>query len=206
MSGWTDERIALATQLWKEGESASHIAGRLGGVSRNAVLGILHRRGLSNRAVGPKGHRPSTVSKAKRAEQRARIRAAKAAGRGTAVPADTGNKAQKIQALFKIEAFTAAEELVIPLAERKGIIELDEGDCRWPIGDPQHEEFHFCAKGKVKGLPYCEHHARRAFAPPKAPKRGIQPAGGEIGEPMQIATPETIPAAGGVSERETENA
>jgi GcrA cell cycle regulator len=63
------------------------------------------------------------------------------------------------------------EELVIPLAERKSIETLLECDCRWPIGDPQEAEFHFCAKKKVAGLPYCEFHARRAFQPPQPRRR-----------------------------------
>ena len=206
MSGWTDERIALAAKLWKEGQSATDIAARLGGVSRNAVLGILHRKGLSGRMVGTKGN---GVSRAKRAEQRAKIKATKAVARGAVPPtvADI-SQVQKVRALFKAELPPpCADEVVIPMGERKGLAELDEHDCRWPIGDPGHEGFHFCAKGKVNGLPYCSLHARRAVQPPKATaNRGIRPAGGDIEGPMQIAAPETIPAAGGASERETEDA
>ena len=62
------------------------------------------------------------------------------------------------------------EELVIPLEERKTILTLKEGNCRWPIGDPQHPEFHFCGRDKHQGLPYCEFHARKAFQPPQAPR------------------------------------
>ena len=47
---WTDERIKLLTKLWAEGQSASKIAETLGGVTRNAVIGKVHRLGLSNRA------------------------------------------------------------------------------------------------------------------------------------------------------------
>lgn len=38
-------------------------------------------------------------------------------------------------------------------------------DCRWPIGDPQGADFHFCGKQKVDGHPYCEFHVRRANQP-----------------------------------------
>ena len=48
---------------------------------------------------------------------------------------------------------------------------LTECSCRWPIGDPQHEDFHFCNRNKVPGLPYCEFHARRAFQPPQPRRR-----------------------------------
>ena len=60
---------------------------------------------------------------------------------------------------------------MIPLNERKTIQTLTECHCRWPIGDPQMADFHFCGKTKVAGLPYCEFHARRAFQPPQARRR-----------------------------------
>lgn len=50
-SNWTPERIEIATRLWIEGWSAAQIARKLGGVTRNAVIGIVHRRGLSHRAL-----------------------------------------------------------------------------------------------------------------------------------------------------------
>ena len=50
---WTDERVELLKKMWSEGQSASQIAKELGGVTRNAVIGKVHRLGLSNRAGGP---------------------------------------------------------------------------------------------------------------------------------------------------------
>ena len=47
---WTDERVERLKQMWGEGLSASQIAKELGGVTRNAVIGKVHRLGLSNRA------------------------------------------------------------------------------------------------------------------------------------------------------------
>ena len=49
---WTDERVETLKKMWAEGQSASQIAKELGGVTRNAVIGKVHRLGLSNR-VGP---------------------------------------------------------------------------------------------------------------------------------------------------------
>ena len=46
---WTDERVAILTKMWAEGNSASQIAKELGGVTRNAVIGKVHRLGLSIR-------------------------------------------------------------------------------------------------------------------------------------------------------------
>ncbi len=50
---WTDERVELLKKMWTEGQSASQIAKELGGVTRNAVIGKVHRLGLSNRVEGP---------------------------------------------------------------------------------------------------------------------------------------------------------
>ena len=46
---WNDERVDLLKKMWGEGQSASQIAKELGGVTRNAVIGKVHRLGLSNR-------------------------------------------------------------------------------------------------------------------------------------------------------------
>ncbi|WP_297342063.1 GcrA family cell cycle regulator, partial [Pseudophaeobacter sp.] len=48
---WTDDRVELLKKMWGEGQSASQIAKELGGVTRNAVIGKVHRLGLSNRAT-----------------------------------------------------------------------------------------------------------------------------------------------------------
>jgi len=160
---WTDERVELLKRLWSEGLSASQIAGRLGGVTRNAVIGKVHRLGLSGRA---------TTSRIKSHRPRARIaNAAKRQARPARFPTN-GNPT--VRALYTPEAepFTpSVEELVIPVNERKTIQTLTGSCCRWPIGDPQHAEFHFCGREKVPGLPYCEHHARRAFQPPQPRRR-----------------------------------
>lgn len=156
---WTDERVELLKKLWGEGLSASQIASRLGAVTRNAVIGKVHRLGLSGRA---------TTSRMKTVRPRSRLAAPKRQpAPASAKPrfAQIGNPA--VRALYPLDAepLPATEELVIPLTERKTIQTLTECSCRWPIGDPQTAEFHFCGKNKVAGLPYCEFHARRAFQP-----------------------------------------
>ena len=51
---WTDDRVEKLKTMWTEGNSASQIAKELGGVTRNAVIGKVHRLGLSNRASSTK--------------------------------------------------------------------------------------------------------------------------------------------------------
>ncbi len=63
---WTDERVELLKKMWGEGQSASQIAKELGGVTRNAVIGKVHRLGLSNRAgnTTPKAEPAEPAAKA----------------------------------------------------------------------------------------------------------------------------------------------
>ncbi|MCL4767338.1 MAG: GcrA cell cycle regulator [Hyphomicrobiaceae bacterium] len=170
--GWTDDRVEQLKRLWAEGLSASQIAGRLGGVTRNAVIGKVHRLGLSGRA---------TTSRMKSHRVRPRSAASVTAKRAVRTRFGTvGNPA--LRALYLPDAETyvpPVEELVVPLAERKTIQMLTDSSCRWPIGDPQTTEFHFCNRNKVPGLPYCEAHARRAFQPPQPRRRDR-----EVGEPI----------------------
>lgn len=172
---WNDERVDLLKKLWADGLSASQIAGRLGGVTRNAVIGKVHRLGLSGRATTSrmKSHRP-------------RVRTAQGAKRMMKPRfANVGNPALRNLYLADAEPYVPpAEELVIPLNERKYIQTLTEACCRWPIGDPQLPDFHFCGKKKVTGLPYCEVHARRAFQPPQPRRRDR-----EVVEHVIIAPP-----------------
>ncbi len=169
---WTDERVEVLKKLWSEGLSATQIATRLGGVTRNAVIGKVHRLGLSGRATTSR--MKSLRPRARMANNKQRMAKARFAPGGNSL----------VRNLFQAEpdAYVApVEELEIPLAERKTIQTLVECSCRWPIGDPQTPEFHFCGKNKVQGLPYCEFHARRAFQPPQPRRRDR-----EVGEPLVV--------------------
>jgi len=61
---WTDERVEVLKKMWGEGQSASVIAKELGGVTRNAVIGKVHRLGLSNRVTSTTA-KPAAKEKAK---------------------------------------------------------------------------------------------------------------------------------------------
>jgi GcrA cell cycle regulator len=148
---WTDERVEQLKKLWSEGLSASQIAGRLGEVTRNAVIGKVHRLGLAGRATvsRPKAMRPrkNVVVRTGAAKRNKMQRYQPPGGQGfpSFPPAEGGFD----------HLHRSYEELVIPLDERASILSLKETSCRWPIGDPQHDDFHFCGKGKQDGLPYC---------------------------------------------------
>lgn len=166
-SVWDKEGIVdELRELVRDGHSASRMAAILYRkfklqISRNAVIGKVHRLGLVMPNSSPKRKRPKP-----KAERRAAPRPLKPRF------ASVGNSA--LSALYQADPepfIPSAEELVIPLAERKSIETLQDPDCRWPIGDPQESDFHFCGKKKVAGLPYCEFHARKAFQPPQPKPR-----------------------------------
>ena len=178
---WNDERVETLKKLWQEGLSASQIANRIGGVTRNAVIGKVHRLGLSGRAP---------ASRTTAARPRPRI----AAQRRPAKPRfnTVGPVALRPTLTFQPEAepyVPAYEEVEIPLAERKSLLDLLESSCRWPIGDPQHADFHFCSRTKMSGLPYCEHHARRAFQPVQPRRRDREMPGVSVVPQAPLATP-----------------
>lgn len=174
---WNDERIALLAKLWAEGLSASQIASRLKGVSRNGVLGKVHRLGLPGQAKTSrmKSHRPrkmrTTAPKTQTAQQ-TMLKPPLAGWRAFAAQKRLGSSQEpKLDGPLPI-----VEELDIPLKERRKLVDLTDKDCKWPIGDPQHDDFHFCNRDRVHGITYCEHHARRAYQVPPPPKPRIPPA------------------------------
>ena len=156
-STWKGERVDLLKVLWAQGLSASQIAGSLGGVTSSAVLGKVHRLGLSGRAKTLLMKSLPLVPAEKPRDARPLSKPPAKCGRVAVRSLHDGGP--------QLPRVSPAEEVVIPLAERKTVNTLAECSCRWPIGDPHVAGFHFCGKDKVQGLPYCEFHARRAFQP-----------------------------------------
>ena len=146
-----------------EGKSASQIASLLGnGLSRNAVIGKVHRLGLAGRAKSPGlvSSRPRPSASSPAAHRAAAPRMATAAPRIT-----RGATALAIapQALMEAEP-EAFESVVVPMSLRVTIIELKEAMCRWPLGDPASSEFRYCGSPAASG-PYCAYHGSLAYQP-----------------------------------------
>jgi GcrA cell cycle regulator len=158
---WTDERVEQLSKLWLEGRSASQIAAELGlGITRNAVIGKVHRLGLAGRA---KVVTPQPVA--------ARPKAKAPAG---AVPeaAKSGEADPVVVPLRTVIPPAPAPEVALPTTERVTIMDLRETSCRWPMGDPSQAEFRFCgAKTGIGAGPYCATHARLAFQPTQDRRR-----------------------------------
>src|SRR5436190_24206461 len=121
---WTDERVELLKKLWSDGLSASQIAAELGGITRNAVIGKVHRLGLSGRAKSPS----STAARPRKARAHPHMMR-------VARPAMRGNTALAQAFEYEVEAEPELADNVIPIGQRRNILELTEETCRWPIGD-----------------------------------------------------------------------
>jgi GcrA cell cycle regulator len=190
---WTDERVETLKKMWADGQSASQIAKELGGVTRNAVIGKVHRLGLSNRAGGsgeseveeeiaPAAARP--VPEAPRAPEPAKAAEARPAVappqpvppannvtqlplRKPIVPAGQPLPPQPSANEISPEALASVRE-VEKKAKKLTLMELTERTCKWPIGDPATDDFWFCGLPSLPGKPYCEAHVGVAFQPMSA--------------------------------------
>ena len=182
---WTDERVDVLKKMWGEGQSASQIAKELGGVTRNAVIGKVHRLGLSNRS----GAQAAPAAKEKAAPARAKAKAEpkveakpapevkSAPGRATEIPppAPVNLRTKIIPAGQPLPPQPSANEIspealasvreVEKKAKKISLMELTERTCKWPIGDPATDDFWFCGLGVQSGKPYCEAHVGVAFQP-----------------------------------------
>lgn len=168
---WTDERVELLKKLWTEGLSASQIAGRLGaGVTRNAVIGKVHRLNLSGRAQPQRTAQP----RAPRKQREPSLPGSRTHVSGGAMPSMPTAGSSALKPMMRAEIQSRPVALpepkplrLVDLAEggRVTILHLSDKTCKWPIGDPGSEEFCFCGHGPRDGSPYCEYHARLAYQP-----------------------------------------
>ncbi len=157
---WTDDRVELLKKLWADGLSASQIATKLGEVTRNAVIGKVHRLGLAGRATTSRVRtaRPrSNIALFPSRSPQVQYRTFGNAALKTAIQPQE-RKAASIIPLRALPELEPAPEGLITL------VDLKESMCHWPIGDPMEENFHFCGRRKSSG-PYCEHHSAIAYNP-----------------------------------------
>ncbi|MCV2893519.1 GcrA family cell cycle regulator [Lentibacter sp. XHP0401] len=188
---WTDDRVEVLKKMWGEGQSASQIAKELGGVTRNAVIGKVHRLGLSNRtttgaaktdakpstAAPKKPSKPKAAPAAKKPKvaETAPVEASsepevepkpipKSAARRAIIPAGQPLPPQPSNNEISAEALAKVSE-VEKKAKRLTLMELTERTCKWPVGDPATDDFWFCGLPTQSGKPYCEAHVGVAFQP-----------------------------------------
>lgn len=182
---WTEERVERLKKLWIDGLSASQIAGELGSVTRNAVIGKVHRLGLSGRAKNPAAANatlratPARKPAARSPSQPVSGHAMTGQGQ-TAAGLTRGANALAPHYVSDVadaeRAPALPEDVVVPFSERVTIMDLREYMCRWPMGDPTTPEFRFCGGRSHTGMPYCAYHARIAYQP-AADRRRVRAAG-----------------------------
>ncbi len=171
---WTKERINLLVDLWLSGKSASNVAKEIGNVSRNAVIGKVHRLGIANRVNVKK-----TSQSHKNDPDKIRTRIDK--------PQKTLKKRNPLNHsdIYKEQTLKTkissvkihhpprpyGKQIVLardpnaPIQLKKlSLFELKENNCRWPSGDPKSNDFHFCGCPTEGNTPYCAYHARIAYA------------------------------------------
>lgn len=150
---WTDERVEMLKKLWAEGHSASQIAKKIGGVTRNAVIGKVHRLGLSGRATPSRpASRPTRTPKPR-------------------TPAPAKAKAPQAPRKAPEPIVKAPDPERLPNGEFATVLTLKDSMCKWPLGDPASGDFRFCGHRTKAGDAYCEAHAQIAYQPQKARKR-----------------------------------
>jgi GcrA cell cycle regulator len=154
-TAWTEEKVRKLLELHALGYSASQIAAELGGCTRNAVIGKLHRRGLTKTrppaSERPKRERKKREQTEKPEPQFKTIRSAyRRANFGFMQPVE----------IRELITDLPAEE---PTPGMVKLMDLRHHHCRWPIGEPTDPGFVFCGKRKVDGVSYCREHSRVAF-------------------------------------------
>ncbi|GGC70557.1 GcrA family cell cycle regulator [Chelatococcus reniformis] len=150
MVDWTDERVGRLVRMWSAGFSARQIADDMGDVTRNAVLGRVHRMGLKS----PKPPRAAAATAAKRK---------RAAPTATAKPfPQTAHPRPFPQ---HPRPAPICEPVQPPPAGGVTIMDLTPNICRWPFGEPRQPDFRFCGGGTRQGVPYCRDHMLAAYRP-----------------------------------------
>ncbi len=186
---WSDERVAVLKKMWLDGNSASEIAKELGNITRNAVIGKVHRLGLSNRDTsvpktgdtankaikGVKRGRPPKINKeSKKRGRPQKIKEPKdfneaKAERGKSIGASGAagsSNDSKLEVVSDLSEETLQDLLKVEMkSKRISLMDLTERTCKWPIGDPATDAFWFCGHEAEQGKPYCKTHISIAFQP-----------------------------------------
>ncbi len=184
---WTDERVEKLKEFWGEGMSASQIAKQLGGVTRNAVIGKVHRLGLSHRGTAEPGRGPEDGAAEDRSEtaipetEAETVVSSEDEAAQPAADAPEPSAAEPSRSLApqrdptqprapglptpEEEAARVTLAEIEKMARKLDLLELTERTCKWPIGDPAEDGFFFCGLPSLPGKPYCQHHVAIAFQP-----------------------------------------
>lgn len=167
--GWTPATLNKMKALLEKGMSTSEIGKKIG-MSKNAVVGKLNRLGWNNKSV-------ANANKKAPAKKEIVIKVKPAKKDNVKkVPANTAKtkkvtapspKAPANKTTGTSKKNLVAHQHMIQHAVELAMLRPDQ--CRWPIGNPDSENFHFCGAKVFPGKPYCYEHCRAAYQmpPPK---------------------------------------
>ena len=159
-SSWSAERVTALKTLWLAGRSAAEIAKALGGVTRNAVIGKVHRLGLAGRME------PSAPRRARADRPRTSAPRRPSPSRPPPPPAAPAVRARTPQA--------APVEAVARVFDGAA---LTARICHWPVGDPKTADFGYCGAAVIGKGPYCPGHHAVAYPPRLQAKPDREAAG-----------------------------
>ncbi len=176
---WDQEQIRLLMTWWASGATAAAIADRLGGISRSAVLGKIHRL---RRATGNRNQQ--VASKKPRDDAQVGHTGAQPVAPVVTPPRRRSRK----------KPDTSRSVQPTPRGKRgKSLLELSNDCCRWPHGRPGSARFFFCGAPGADlehGMPYCARHARRAYRTGRSVIEKAPPIAAGPNQP-QRSSPET---------------
>ncbi|WP_316191280.1 MULTISPECIES: GcrA family cell cycle regulator [unclassified Bradyrhizobium] len=164
--GWTDHRVKVVQDLWNAGKTAAQIAGLIGGVTRNAVIGKVHRAVLGAADRGrPARSLERAIARQPAAPVRPVLKTDPMPSRPT--PRPSSGLIESLQS----PGFAPTSDQTIPAEQRKTLAELSDECCKWPVGTPGEPGFFFCGTSKRDdGRPYCPAHMRRAMVTERRPQ------------------------------------
>ena len=176
-SVWSEEKVAELRRLWiDEKLSGAQIATALGLKDRNAVMGKIHRLGITRKTAEPRGEEPVVVASRQSPPAEAPI-AEPPPEASAAAPADAVPAAP--EAVPSLQPSADVPEAKTDAAgdafSGHPIMQLKENSCRWPIGDPMAAGFRFCCRQKAGPLPYCSEHAQMSYLPSESRTRRPAP-------------------------------
>ena len=137
---WTEERVNKLKELWGKGSTASQIAGIIGGVSRNAVIGKAHRLNLSSKI------KTRTTFQNQKSLERNNNKEVKFKG-----------KRNKLKTLLLDQNFEPAKNISLE--------ELNENTCKYMEANPDEKDATFCGRKTVEKFSYCPLHLMIVFQP-----------------------------------------
>lgn len=166
-TGWTDVRVHNLIAYWERGLSASEIANKLGGVSRSAVIGKLHRLGKTHKSPeAPQRVRDIVAAHGKRGKSNNPLGGRRSSKAGMAKPAAR---------VVPIKPVLNSSACIFPIQMSPApILDLKPGQCRFALNglsDATTADTLFCGGPVRPGSSYCEHHHSRCWTPNEKKKR-----------------------------------